>query len=292
MSAKKCAGTSLALALLLLFLAFPAAFGHNAGTSLPVTEALPPDDSISSSGLSLALDQTLSEAEISFRENTEEETVFALPYDGFVPGTDVEMPESDKPYMAVIYIGSQRVVIYEKDAEGHYTVPYYVFTVSTGLGNNTIRGTYRIQHRWRWLPMHGIYCQYVTQWQGNYLFHSVMYSWPGESAIDRSAYSRLGQKASAGCIRMTVRDAKWIYDNLEQGTYVISTNAAMPEGMPGSEGVPPMTLDVRWDPTDPAEGNPYHDVVPEEAVPMPTPAPTQHLQEDKPHKQEPAKQEE
>ena len=98
-------------------------------------------------------------------------------------------------------------------------------------------------------------------------------SWTNPSTIDRSAYSKLGQKASAGCIRMTVRDAKWIYENLERGTYVISTNAAMPEGLPGSEGVPPMTMNVRWDPTDPDERNPYLAQEEDAAVPMPTPRP-------------------
>ncbi|MBP3371459.1 MAG: L,D-transpeptidase [Clostridia bacterium] len=273
---------SLALALLLLFLLLPIEGLSHTTESMHNASDISGAQSVSgsSSGLSLALNQSLTEAQESFAQDaanqsqdTQADPYAPLPYDGFVPGTDVAMPESDLPYMAVIYIGSQRVVIYEKDDQGHYTVPHYVFTVSTGLGNNTIRGTYRIQHRWRWLPMHGIYCQYVTQWQGNYLFHSVMYSWTNPSTIDRSAYSKLGQKASAGCIRMTVRDAKWIYENLERGTYVISTNAAMPEGLPGSEGVPPMTMNVRWDPTDPDERNPYLAQEEDAAVPMPTPRP-------------------
>ena len=275
MSGKTRAVVSFALAMLLVFCALPKT--HT--TEYDVTLDFGGKADASSSGLSLALEQSVNIAQDSLKQETQTQAqqqaldAQALPYDGFVPGTDVEMPESDLPYMAVIYIGSQRVVIYKKDSQGHYTVPHYVFTVSTGLGNNTIRGTYRIQHRWRWLPMHGIYCQYVTQWQGNYLFHSVMYSRTSPSSIDRSAYSRLGQKASAGCIRMTVRDAKWIYENLERGTYVISTNAAMPEGLPGSEGVPPMTLDVRWDPTDPDERNPYLAQEEDMAAPMPTPGP-------------------
>lgn len=197
------------------------------------------------------------------------------------PGS-IPSVSSDKPYMIVIYIGSQRVVVYSKDAAGAYSIPVKVFTVSTGLGNNTVRGTYRIGYKWRWLPMHNntIYCQYVSQWNGNYLFHSVMYSYPDPGCIDRSAYARLGSKASAGCVRMTVRDAKWIYDNCESGTYVISTTDAVPSGTPGSAGVPAMTLDVRWDPTDPDERNPYRNqtteapVVTPEPTPTPTPTPT------------------
>ena len=277
MSGKLRAGISILLALLLLFLALPLDGQHDDRNAQAEASL---DAPASSGSLSLAIDQSMSEAEEAFNAeepsaDATEATVVstALPYDGFVPGTEVEMPESDKPYMIVIYIGSQRVVVYEKDEEGHYTVPHYVFTVSTGLGNNTIRGTYKIQHRWRWLPMHGIYCQYVTQWSGNYLFHSVMYSRTNPSTIDRDAYSRLGQKASAGCIRMTVRDAKWIWDNCEWGTYVISTNDKMPEGLPGSEGVPAMTLNVRWDPTDPDERNPYLQQTENTEAPAPVPTP-------------------
>lgn len=187
------------------------------------------------------------------------------------PTPTIPQVSSQMPYMIVIYIGSQRVVVYQKDADGAYTVPARVFTVSTGLGSNTILGQYKIQSRWRWLPMHGIYCQYVTQWSGNYLFHSVMYSQTDPSTMDRSAYNRLGSKASAGCIRMTVRDAKWIYDNCGRGTYVIATNDSCPPGTPGSSGVPPLTLDVRWDPTDPDPRNPYITGLP---TPTPTPEPT------------------
>jgi len=278
MSGKIRAGVSFAIALLLLISVLP--FSHTTENDFTLGFGQKHETAVeSSSGLSLALEQSVLSAEESFKQETQtqqqqqDEGIQALPYDGFVPNTDIEMPESDLPYMAVIYIGSQRVVIYEKDEDGHYTVPHYVFMVSTGLGNNTPHGTFYVAHRWRWLPMQGIFCQYVTQWWGNYLFHSVMYSWPGSSAMDRDAYARLGQKASHGCIRMTVRDAKWIYDNLESGTYVIATDAAMPDGMPGCEGVPPLTLDVRWDPTDPAQDNPYHELQDEQQpAPMPTPA--------------------
>lgn len=50
----------------------------------------------------------------------------------------------------------------------------------------------------------------------------------------------------------------------------------MPEGLPGSEGVPPMTLNVRWDPTDPDAQNPYHTQAEQAAVPMPTPTPANY----------------
>ena len=35
-----------------------------------------------------------------------------------------------------------------------------------------------------------------------------------------SSYRALGSRASHGCIRLTVADAKWIYDNCGEGTVV------------------------------------------------------------------------
>ena len=218
------------------------------------------------------------DAALELLNETETEEEAAAPTETPAQPGSIPSVDSDLPYMIVIYIGSQRVVVYAKDAAGAYTVPVKVFTVSTGLGNNTVRGTYRVGYKWRWLPMHDatIYCQYVTQWNGNYLFHSVMYSWPDPGCIDRSAYARLGSKASAGCVRKTVRDAKWIYDNCEWGTYVISTTDAVPNGTPGSAGVPAMTMSNGWDPTDPDERNPYRTQGAEAPVvtPPPTPTPT------------------
>ena len=255
-----------------------------------------------SSGLSYALSSTVNSVRSSLSKPNSTYQLDSVPADGLIgdaalellneaqeeepeptqtpeaqPGT-IPSVDSDKPYMIVIYIGSQRGVVYSKDAAGAYTVPVKVFTVSTGLGNNTVRGTYRIAYKWRWLPMHNntIYCQYVSQWNGNYLFHSIMYSYPDPSCLDRSAYARLGSKASAGCVRMTVRDAKWIYDNCESGTVVISTTDAVPNGTPGSAGVPALTLNVGWDPTDPDERNPYRQqgTPTPEVTPSATPAPT------------------
>jgi peptidoglycan hydrolase-like protein with peptidoglycan-binding domain len=35
-----------------------------------------------------------------------------------------------------------------------------------------------------------------------------------------SSYNKLGQRASHGCVRLTVADAKWIYDNVPAGVVV------------------------------------------------------------------------
>lgn len=62
----------------------------------------------------------------------------------------------------------------------------------------------------------GYKCWYYTQFKGNYLFHSIIYNLDG-SVKD----GRLGMRLSDGCIRLAKENAKWIYDNIPQGTKVV-----------------------------------------------------------------------
>ena len=62
-----------------------------------------------------------------------------------------------------------------------------------------------------------------------------------------------------GCVRLTVADAKWIYDNCSIGTAVYFYDNA---GNPGPLGKPKAKKLSNnsmgyWDPTDPSPGNPW-----------------------------------
>ena len=52
------------------------------------------------------------------------------------------------------------------------------------------------------------------------MFHSVPYEKKDKSTLEWWEYDKLGETASLGCIRLTVKDAKWIYDNCMKGTKV------------------------------------------------------------------------
>ena len=55
---------------------------------------------------------------------------------------------------------------------------------------------------------------------GRYMFHSVIYN-PGGTAIIKREAAKLGQKASHGCIRLPLNDAKWFYENVPTGSRVV-----------------------------------------------------------------------
>ena len=172
----------------------------------------------------------------------------------------IENVPKEMYYIKVNY-GAQVVTIYKKDQDNKYTVPVKAMVCSTG--NATPKsGIYKIPRRWNWGALFGgVYGQYVTQIVGNILFHSVPYLKRFDSAsLEYWEYDKLGTKASAGCVRLTVADAKWIYDNCKTGTQVefYSDSNPGPLGKPSARKISNEKPELRnWDPTDPSSDNPW-----------------------------------
>ena len=167
---------------------------------------------------------------------------------------------SDKTYYIKVNYGANVVTIYTKDENGEYTVPVKAMVCSTGRATPT-SGTYTIKGRWRWLKMlGGVYGQYTTQIVGNILFHSVPYLKKGDSSsLEYWEYDKLGTRASAGCIRLTMQDAIWIYNNIASGTVVefYSSSDPGPLGKPSAQKISWNEQCRGWDPTDPDPNNPW-----------------------------------
>lgn len=163
-------------------------------------------------------------------------------------------------YIKVNY-KAQVVTIYTQDKNGKFTKPVKAMVCSTGTHTPT-SGVYKTPNRFRWLRMiGGVYSQYCTQIVGDILFHSVPYLERGNHAsLEYWAYDKLGTRASLGCIRLTCKDAKWIYDNCKLGTKVefYSSSNPGPLGKPSARKISSAPNNVRgWDPTDPASRNPW-----------------------------------
>lgn len=167
---------------------------------------------------------------------------------------------ADKYYIKVNY-GAQVVTVYTKDSNGKYTVPVKAMVCSTGRYTPT-SGTYRTLGKGNWWPLMGdVYGQYSTWICGDILFHSVPYLKSGDkSSLEYWAYDQLGQRVSMGCVRLTVADAKWIYNNCPVGTQVefYSSSNPGPLGKPSTKKISSAPSYVRgWDPTDPDSRNPW-----------------------------------
>lgn len=162
------------------------------------------------------------------------------------------------PYLIKVNKRMNTVTIYAKDSKGKYTKPVKAMVCSTGSA--TPIGTFKTPAKYRWAALMGpSYGQYSTRIYKGFLFHSVWYYRNGDKASQSYAeYNKLGTTASHGCVRLTVADAKWIYDNCPLGTTVTIYNSSNPGplGKPKAYKVP-SNKKMGWDPTDPDKANPY-----------------------------------
>lgn len=159
------------------------------------------------------------------------------------------------------------VTVYTKDSNGKYTVPYKAMACSTGKNiQNTPLGTFNTSSKYTWrLMVDGTHSQYATRVYGGILFHSVPCYSPKKNQLEYEEFNKLGSPASLGCIRLTVADAKWIYDNCPYGTTVIiydDANSPGPLGKPSVIKIPADSPNKGWDPTDPDPANPWNICVP------------------------------
>ena len=168
--------------------------------------------------------------------------------------------QSDNPYYIKVNRTQNIVIIYTKDSNGGYTVPYKAMVCSVGMNNATPTGTYNTTDKYTWRLLSGnVYGQYATRITGHYLFHSVPYVTQNKADLEYDEFNKLGEAASLGCIRLSVEDAKWIYDNCPKGTTVTIYDSNEPEPLAKPTPIRIDTNDSRrvWDPTDPDPSNPW-----------------------------------
>ena len=108
------------------------------------------------------------------------------------------------------YVG----VFYGK--KGSWTQKKYWRCSSGASSSPTPTGTYTVTGK-GYSFGHGYTCYYYTQFWGDYLFHSVKYYQGTRKIMD----GRLGMNISAGCIRLDISNAQWIYNNIPLGTKVV-----------------------------------------------------------------------
>ncbi len=133
-----------------------------------------------------------------------------------------DMPLYD--YQLKINTENQTVTAYAWE-DGAYTRVEREMVCSTGLdGTPTPAGTYKATGpvaRWCYFPSYGCWAQYAFRITGGVLFHSVLYQQANESTLIKGSVKKLGTKSSHGCVRLSVEDAKWIFEHCAAGTTVI-----------------------------------------------------------------------
>ena len=165
-------------------------------------------------------------------------------------------------YYIKVNVQENVVTIYTKDESGNYSIPYKAILCSTGDATPK-EGVYNLDYKYRWLALFGnVYGQYAYRIVGNILFHSVPYLENGNPAtLKYEEYDKLGESVSAGCVRMTVENVLWIYNNCKPGTGVefYKSSDPGPLGKPTEREISNEPEPYRnWDPTDPDTNNPWN----------------------------------
>ena len=130
------------------------------------------------------------------------------------------------PFAIEVDVNNQVVKIWAyNDETAEHTDLVKCFLCSTGTKSNpSAPGTYVLsgrRARWCTFPTWGGgKAQYWVKIDEEIAFHSVLYRDYDENTLVESSLNKLGSRASHGCIRLTVADAKWLYENCRAGTVV------------------------------------------------------------------------
>lgn len=170
------------------------------------------------------------------------------------------------------------VTVYAYDEEKEkYIIPVKAFSVSVGADTYTVAGASSLNEDTSYTPIGNysictngvsvkysmkqmyepngviLYARWTTHIVGNIYFHSIAVGRDSHYALNPNTYNRLGSAASAGCIRMNVADAKWIYDYASTGSVVkiVKGDSSKPGPLGKPKTIKIYSSSVTYDPTDP-----------------------------------------
>ena len=175
--------------------------------------------------------------------------------------TSNTLPTGNTTYYIKVNYQANAVTIYKKDENGHYTIPVKAMVCSCGTATPK-NGVYKTSKGYEWGFLEGgTWGRYSTRIVGGILFHSVPYISQSEDSLEYWEYDKLGTTASLGCVRLSVVDCKWIFDNVEVGTQVefYADSNPGPLGKPSAQKISDNEACRNWDPTDTSPNSPWNE---------------------------------
>lgn len=178
---------------------------------------------------------------------------------------------SDKPLYAIIVNEHNcTVTVYTYDINAkdqYYNKPVRTMVCSTGKKTLTDKedATWVLNEtteksQWVLLSDNNYY-RYATYIGEELMFQSSPYKSESEDSLIAEEYNKIGTRATAKNIRLSVADAKWIYDNCQVGTTVRIINSDnkgyFPLGVPKALKLTENSKSLKYDPTDSSKNNPY-----------------------------------
>ena len=168
------------------------------------------------------------------------------------------------PYSIIVNEYNCVVTVYAYNIQSeNYNIPVRTMVCSTGDGGSTPNIEQRIGDKADWVYLSdGNYYRYATYIGEDLMFQSSPYTKEDAASLNAEEYNKIGTPATAKNIRLSLADAKWIYDNCQNGTLVKIVNSDnkdyyFPLGVPVSMKLSENSKSLKWDPTDSSKDNPY-----------------------------------
>ena len=177
-----------------------------------------------------------------------------------VQQSSTKYPTGKTKYYIKVNYGANAVTIYKKEENGYYSIPVKAMVCSCGTATPK-SGVYKTSKGYEWGTLEGgTFGRYSTRIIGGILFHSVPYTSESEDSLEYWEYDKLGTTASLGCVRLSVADTKWIFDNCEVGTQVefYTSSDPGPLGKPTAQKISDNVECRNWDPTDTSSNSPWN----------------------------------
>ena len=177
-----------------------------------------------------------------------------------VQQSSTKYPTGKTKYYIKVNYGANAVTIYKKDENGYYSIPVKAMVCSCGTATPK-SGVYKTSKGYEWGTLEGgTFGRYSTRIIGGILFHSVPYTSESEDSLEYWEYDKLGTTASLGCVRLSLADTKWIFDNCEVGTQVefYTSSDPGPLGKPTAQKISDNVECRNWDPTDTSSNSPWN----------------------------------
>ena len=124
---------------------------------------------------------------------------------------------SDTNWLIVTDTSACKVAVFA-GSQGNWSTVKYISCSPGKPSTPTVKGEFKVTGRGLSFGKPTYTCWYYTQFYGDYLFHSVIYNKGSKTSIQDG---RLGMQLSHGCVRLALNEAKWIHDNIPNGTKVI-----------------------------------------------------------------------
>lgn len=153
---------------------------------------------------------------LSFDGKSKNELNYSNFYSDVVKFTNENQIKSSSLYLLITDLKNRLTFVLKKN--NNLWEQLYKWSCTIGKPSTpTIVGTFFVSGRKPGFGTNVYSVKYATRIKGGYYYHSILYDSKGNYVID----GRLGMALSHGCVRLAVKNAKWIYDNIPDNTKII-----------------------------------------------------------------------